>query len=238
MQFVCKNTKEYGLTIKVLRFFIIFAQNKKESMKILQSHLFRAICAIIIGALLIKYREDMVQWLTIAIGILFFLSGVISLIVYYAASRQRSDTIVYDAHGKQISGMKPSFPIVGLGSLILGLVLAFMPHSFISGLMYILAAILILGAINQFFNLASALKFSRIGFFYWLMPSLILLTGIYICIKPMDSASLPLLVIGWGMLVYGVVECINAFKIHTCHKMWEEQNKMEHDAIEIKDTDN
>ena len=39
-------------------------------MKVLQSSLFRALCAIIVGVLLIKYREDTVTWITIAMGVL------------------------------------------------------------------------------------------------------------------------------------------------------------------------
>ena len=49
-------------------------------MKILQSSVFRAICAIAIGILLIKYPDNTVTWITIAIGILFLLSGIISLV--------------------------------------------------------------------------------------------------------------------------------------------------------------
>lgn len=41
-------------------------------MKVVHSSLFRAVCAIIIGVLLIQYREQTVTWITIAIGVLFF----------------------------------------------------------------------------------------------------------------------------------------------------------------------
>ena len=56
-------------------------------MKVLRSSLFRAVSAIVIGALLIEYREQTVEWLTIVIGVLFFLSGVISLASYYTARK-------------------------------------------------------------------------------------------------------------------------------------------------------
>ena len=46
-------------------------------MRIVQSSFFRALCAVIIGALLIKYREQTVTWMTIVIGVMFFLSGVV-----------------------------------------------------------------------------------------------------------------------------------------------------------------
>lgn len=187
-------------------------------MKVLQSHFFRAIIAVVVGILLIKYREQTVTWITIAIGVLFFLSGVISMAVYYSTCKHATDTIIYDTEGHQITGQKPNFPIVGLGSLILGIILALMPRNFVAGLTYIFAAILILGAINQFVNLATATKFAHVGFFFWVMPSIILLVGLIAFFRPSTIASAPLFVIGWCMLLYGVVECIDAFKLMACRK--------------------
>lgn len=43
---------------------------------------------------------------------------------------------------------------------------------------------------------------------------MIFLTGLLVLIKPMETASLPLLIIGWCLLLYGATECVNAFKIH------------------------
>ena len=54
-------------------------------MKIFQSSIFRAVCAIVIGVLLVKFPQDGVTWLTMAIGALFLLSGVIALIAYWHA---------------------------------------------------------------------------------------------------------------------------------------------------------
>lgn len=190
-------------------------------MKVLQSSLFRAVCSVIVGVLLIVYRQDMMQWLMIAIGVMFFLSGVFSVAAYIGAKKHYeslNNVTVTDSEGNIITGEKPNIPIVGIGSLILGIILALMPTTFISGLMYILSALLILGAVNQFVALATANKFAHIGFFYWIMPTLIFLTGIFIFIKPMESASLPLLIIGWCMVLYGVVECIDAIKIHQCKR--------------------
>lgn len=190
-------------------------------MKVLQSSFFRAIIAIVVGALLVQYREQTVQWITISIGILFFLSGIISCATYFSARRSAAATPeILDVDGHKIEPLRLNFPIVGLGSLILGVILALMPTTFINWLMYILAAILILGAINQFVNLASAKKYAHVGAFYWVMPSLILLVGIIAIIYPQAIASAPLFVIGWCMMVYGVVECLNSIKIHQCHKAY------------------
>lgn len=192
-------------------------------MKVIHSSIFRAVCAIIVGVLLIQYREQTVTWITIAIGVLFFLSGVISLASYWAAKRnaeKMQGQILSDSNGKPIMGMMPKFPLVSVGSLILGLLLALMPQVFIAWLMFILAFILILGALTQFVNLASAAKMGRVGILFWLFPSVLLLLGLLTIIKPSAIASAPLFIIGWGMLIYGVVELLNAFKISNNKRTW------------------
>jgi uncharacterized membrane protein HdeD (DUF308 family) len=192
-------------------------------MKVLRSAIFRALCAIIVGVLLIQYREQTVTWITIAIGVLFFLSGIISLTTYYGAKRHfesLNNVTVTDAEGNVLTGERPTFPIVGVGSVILGIILALMPATFVTWLMYILSAILILGAVNMFVALAAAMKFARIGIVWWIVPSILLIVSIYLMFQPMEAAGTPLYIIGWCMMVYGVVECVNALKIHRCRKQW------------------
>lgn len=205
-------------------------------MKVIHSSIFRAVCAIIVGVLLIQYREQTVTWITIAIGVLFFLSGVISLASYWAAKRnaeKMQGQILSDSNGKPIMGMLPKFPLVSVGSLILGLLLALMPQVFIAWLMFILAFILILGALTQFVNLASAAKMGRVGILFWLFPSALLLLGLLAIIKPSAIASAPLFIIGWGMLIYGVVELLNAFKVSNNKRIWLKNQQLKQDSKEI-----
>lgn len=184
-------------------------------MKILQSSVFRAISAIAIGILLIKYPDNTVTWITVAIGVLFLLSGIISIIVYVNARKNVSEYKITDAEGRTITNTEhPTFPIVGVGSLILGALLALTPNIFITALMYIIGSMLILGAINQYMNLINGRKYGKIGFGYWVFPSVILLIGLYVIIKPMAPASMAMLILGWCSLLYGVTEMINSLKFH------------------------
>ena len=158
-------------------------------MKILQSSVFRAICAIAVGIMLIKYPDNTVTWITIAIGVLFLLSGIISMVAYYNALKHVSEYKITDAEGNVVAGdTKPTFPIVGVGSAILGL--------------------------NQYMSLLNARRFGKIGFGYWIFPSVILLVGLFVIIKPLAPAEMAMLVLGWCSLLYGVTELINALKIH------------------------
>jgi uncharacterized membrane protein HdeD (DUF308 family) len=209
-------------------------------MKILQSSAFRAICAIATGILLIKHPDNTVTGITVAIGILFLLSGLISVLTYIHARRHVSDYKVYDAEGRLVAGMEPTFPIVGIGSIILGLILAISPTSFVSALMYIIGFILVLGAINQYLALIAGRRYGHIGLWYWLLPTLILLTGLYVMLKPMAPLHTAMLILGWLSLIYGVAELINALKFYNDKKKLQqaEENQQQLDTFEeVKETD-
>lgn len=183
-------------------------------MKILRSSVFRAICAIITGILLINNPDSTVRWITIAIGVMFLVSGVISCATYLNARKNAVGAEIYDAEGRLIASPRPPFPLVGIGSILLGLILAVIPGTFVKSLMYVLGVLIILGAVNQFIALAGARRIFRVPAWFWVCPSVILITGIFVIVKPMESAELPLLIIGWCLLFYGVTECVNAVKIY------------------------
>lgn len=208
-------------------------------MKVFQSSIFRALCAIVVGALLVKYREQTVTWITIAIGVIFFVSGVISTVAYLSAKRQatKEGVEIYDAKGNRLTRPVPPFPIVGIGSIILGAWLALFPNSFVNGLMFVLAGMLILGALNLFFNLAAATRFSSIGCLWWVLPVAIFLVGTTALVKPSTIASAPLFIIGWGMMAYGMVDLVNTIKIHRCRKAFEkaQQGNDEADVVTIEE---
>lgn len=204
-------------------------------MKLLQSTFFRAICSIVIGILLLKYPDNSVTWLTMAIGTLFLLSGIIALISYWNARRHAGEYTITDAEGNVISGSQPSFPIVGVGSVILGLTLLLSPDMFVRWLMYILGAMIIIGSINQLIILIAARRFGSISAFFWIAPIVLLIIGILIFVKPMESAELPLIILGWCMLVYGVTEVINSLMVYSLRKQMKRQQEEAAKGLEVEE---
>ena len=204
-------------------------------MKILQSSIFRALTAIAVGVLLIKFPGDTVTGIVLAIGIMFALSGLISILTYLNARRHTSEYTIYDAQGRQIAGQTPMFPIVGIGSMILGVILALAPDTFISALMYVIGAILILGAVSQFFNIIAARRYGSVSFFYWVCPTLILLSGIYCIVYPMEPLTTALYIMGWLSLFYGIVEAVNSMMFYLIRRRWEKEQTRLAEA-ELKQT--
>lgn len=197
-------------------------------MKIFHSSIFRALCAIVVGVLILKFPQDGVTWLTMAVGFIFLTSGIIAMIAYMIARHHTSEYRITDRQGRIISNGQPTFPIVGAGSILLGLVLVIAPGRFVDGLMYVLGAIMILGGIQQMINLFMAHRFGHITFLYWLCPVLITLTGLLVILYPMETAELPLIILGWCSLVYGVTEIINSLKIWRVRK-----SNVGNDALDV-----
>ena len=116
-------------------------------MNYTNSFIFRALCSILIGLLLVLNPERMTVALVMIIGILFGISGCYSLINYLIATKSKD---VY---------YKPVFPVVGLGSFLFGIFMAVFPELFIAYLMFVLGIIIMLAGINQIFTF---IKFRKV----------------------------------------------------------------------------
>ena len=194
-------------------------------MKVLQISAIRAIIVLVTGFLLVKYREETMTWMTITVGILFLLSGLVSCIAYYfekeKVAKKTEKAEQQEGQQEEENLKSPSFPIAGVGSIVLGIILAVMPNTFITWVVYILAALLILGAVNQFMNLARSRQYARVPVYMWLFPTIILAIAILLISKPIETAQLPLLVLGWAFMYYGVLEFILIIRMYLVRKSYE-----------------
>ena len=128
-----------------------------------------SLCALIMGVLLVMWPEAAMIYLVITVGVLFLLPGLYGIFAYFAS----------DGSGR-------AFPIVALGSALLGLWLIVMPAFFVGILMYVLGALLVLGGIGQLMNFISVRK----------------LTGSV----PAIFYVIPVLLLGASSIVYGLTD--------------------------------
>ncbi|MDE7379323.1 MAG: DUF308 domain-containing protein [Paraprevotella sp.] len=171
-------------------------------MRVINSYVFRSVCTILIGILLVSNPEMTSPLLVQIIGVLFFLSGLVSL-ASYVWVRWRSK-----------EKMKPFFPIVGLGSFLFGMFLFFFPGYFILYLMWMLGGLFVIAGINQMAALISYRKVMPLSWPVFVVPSLVLLAGVFIIARPFESASLPFIVLGICSICYGISEFVNGVRLH------------------------
>ena len=160
-----------------------------------------SLCALIMGVLLVMWPEAAMIYLVITVGVLFLLPGLYGIFAYFA-SRSRAE----DGSGR-------AFPIVALGSALLGLWLIVMPAFFVGILMYVLGALLVLGGIGQLMNFISVRKLTgSVPAIFYVIPVLLLLAGILILVNPFEAAKIPFIVLGASSIVYGLTDLFRRYR--------------------------
>ena len=165
-------------------------------MKMMNYAMMRCVSAIAIGVLLMVWPEAAILYLVIAIGAVFFLPSLFSLIAYFMKGRQL--------------GMY--FPIVSLGGLLFGLWLMISPAFFVGILMYVLGAVLVFAGISQVVNLLGVRSYAPVSNGFFVIPILILLAGLIVLVNPFAAATIPFIILGVSSTAYGITELINLYK--------------------------
>ena len=196
-------------------------------MKVLQISAVRAIIVLVTGFLLVKYREDTMTWMTITVGVLFLISGLVACMVYYfekeKVAKKTAKAALQEGQQEEEDLKSPCFPIAGVGSIVLGIILAVMPNTFTTWMVYILSALLILGAVNQFMNLARSRQYARVPVYMWVFPTISMVVAILLISRPIETDALffTLKVIGWAFMYYGVLEFVLIIRMYLVRKAYD-----------------
>lgn len=177
-----------------------FAKNKRN--KTMSKPIFailRAAIALIIGILLALNPETATKIIVVLIGVLFLLIGIVSVIYNIKAVRS------IDQYSES---QQTQFPLTSVGCILFGLVLSIMPSAFITISMFILGAFLVLAGAFQIVSFRLCSKSVRTPVLFYVIPALVMLAGIFIFINPIESASLPMLVLGVSFIAYGIMETV------------------------------
>ena len=207
-------------------------------MKLFQISIIRAIAAIVVGVLLLKYDEAVLKGLTIALGIMFLIAGIVSLGEWINLRRKKADFRVMDdgesGKSKGNDG-QPMFPIVGLGSVLLGLILSLTQTAdFLTWAMYLVGGVLILGSINLMMNLLSVRKMEPVDGLLWIAPALIALTALFAMIKGLVPAKTTTTILGITLIVYAITETVYSLLFYNIRKRYEKTQAQVRRASEYK----
>jgi len=173
-------------------------KNQDSMKKTINYFIIRAIFAILLGALLMWVPNSAIFYVVVTIGIFFIVPGLILLISYFTAERAKRPEI--------------PFLFAGIGSLLFGVVLVSVPNFFISVLMYLFGALLLLGGIEQIITLIRARKKVTVPVFFYIVPLLIMIAGVLVLFNPFKMAETLFIFIGVTCLIYGIMEFVHWLK--------------------------
>jgi uncharacterized membrane protein HdeD (DUF308 family) len=194
-------------------------------MKLLRISIIRAIAAIVVGVLLLKYDVAVLQGLTIALGVMFLIAGTVSLVGWVNTRRKKADFQVYE-NPEQDQAAKdnsqPMFPIAGLGSLLLGFILSLTrSNDYLEWAMYLLGAVLVLGALNMLMNLIAARKMEPVDAWKWLPPCIIIVVSVFAMIKGLVPAETCTAILGGTAIAYALAELFYSVMLNNIRKRYE-----------------
>ncbi|WP_300728524.1 HdeD family acid-resistance protein [uncultured Bacteroides sp.] len=160
-----------------------------------------SICALIIGILLVVWPGEAAVYLVITIGVLFLLPGIYGLISYFIHPKS------------QVENQKTYFPVVALGSTLLGLWLIVMPGFFISILMYVLGVLILLGGLNLLVGLWNQRAAANVPVYLFIIPVLVIVAGLVVLFNPFQAATIPFIIMGVTSIVYSITDLIRLWRM-------------------------
>ncbi|MDR2499144.1 MAG: DUF308 domain-containing protein [Tannerellaceae bacterium] len=152
----------------------------------------RSILAMLAGLLMILWPSQMIHYMVMAIGALFILAGIYTLVLYVRSSETRRTVHI----------------VAAIASLLLGAWLMIVPSFFINILMYIWGILLALSGTQQIVALIAARKYTTVHIAYYILPAIIIAAGIVIMLHPGTVISKTFIILGALSLLYGINELI------------------------------
>ena len=103
--------------------------------------------------------------------------------------------------------------------------MAVFPELFIAYLMFVLGIIIMLAGANQIFTFIKFRKVIQTAWYMYVFSLVVLAMGLLILLKPMETASLPFLILGYTSIFYGIAELINGVRIKKAQKVFNKLQK-------------
>lgn len=160
----------------------------------------RSLVTAAIGILLLALREQAMPFIVMCLGVLFMLPGIFTVALFLVPNLRR-----FGASGSTAVIV----PIMAIGSLMLGLWMFLQPSFFVTIIMWILGAVMIIMGGTQIVSLLMAKKRVKVSLFLFFLPLLILLTGAIVLLNPFEAASVPFVILGVGAIITALSDMIN-----------------------------
>ena len=187
-------------------------------MKLISSYVFRSLCSLLVGLLLLFNAEQMPALIVKLIGLLFLLPGVFGVIAYLYGQLSRNAIV------------RPSFPLMSIGSIMLGVYLIMYPDNFVTYLVFLIGFLLLLAGINQFLSMFVNRKVSPFSWLLMFMPLVLIGVGAYCVTHTSEAAATLFKIMGATCIYHGLSDMFLALRTKHYTKVFEREQKKAEEA--------
>lgn len=155
---------------------------------------------LVLGGLLVAVSEQMPVWLVMACGLMFVIPGAVALVGWLR--RDAADALT------------PLYPVMAVGSILLGAILLLFPASFVRVMMYVLSAFVMVASVSQIYALAARRRRGMAMSAWYAVPPLLMFgAALYVLFNPGMAAALPFILLGAACVLYGVQELLTVLLV-------------------------
>ena len=172
-------------------------------MKPMYNPLIHIILAFVLGIFMIAFPDYALHYIAIVLGLTLLIPGIIQVIRYLIEHSDKS------RRNRLNSTLR--FPMLATLSILAGVAIICFPATVAKIFIYLLAASLVFAGIYEIIFLSLLHRSIPIG--YYILPILILITGILLFFNPLSiTKAVMVAVFGIGSIAYGVSELIYYIK--------------------------
>lgn len=171
-------------------------------MKFSSSVFIRALIILGLGIFLTVYPNQTSTLLVMVVGLSFMIPSLVAVLLFLLNRKKVT------AQG-QVYSPNPILPLLHVGSFLFGLILFLLPEMFITVTMYVLGVLIILFAANQLINLISLRQYMLVRWGYYVLPGLMMGTGIFMLVRPLEMAGSPFFLLGICCIICGITDLVH-----------------------------
>ncbi len=187
-------------------------------MKFIGSSIFHSMCALLVGLLLLFNAQQMPALIVRLIGVLFMLPGIF-IVTAYLFGRLNANSIV-----------RPTFPLVSIGSILFGVYLEIYPDIFVTYLLFIMGFLLMLAGINQLLSMIGNRRISPFSWLLMFIPLLLIASGAYCVTHTTEAAETIFKILGATCIYYGLSDLFLTLRAKHYYRVYEREQKKAEEA--------
>lgn len=180
-------------------------------MKFIGGYVFRAMCSLLVGLLLVINAEQMPAILVSIIGALFLVPGCFGLSMYIW-TRLNPNAVI-----------KTAFPVVSIGSILFGVYLLAFPQEFANYLVILMGLMLTFAGISQLSSMYVNRKVTPFSWLLMILPFVLVGIGVYSLMNAREAAKITFQIIGGTLIYYGLTDMFFALRTRHYSRVYERE---------------